>query len=271
MANGRRRRRQCCLIGAAFFSAGSSSGNSAVCAFGYVGGLSQQQSSSRSLRLAGGGRGSSRRSRVPSSPAQGKALFATARRRNAFVVEGGGANPVTSSSTADWSSDWRDLTKEEETALCELIIENRRIQDLQVELERKESRPVTVQEWAVAAGHPSAHQLMAALQEGRKAQRTLALCHQGLVRSVAYRYKQVSRTLSLDDLTQEGNVGLLQAVEKFDPTKGTRFSSYAVFRIKASVFRAIADKDRLVRVPVHAQDAAMRILAASHSLQLESG
>ncbi|CAM9522496.1 unnamed protein product [Ectocarpus fasciculatus] len=266
MANGRRRRRQCCLIGAAFFSAGSGS-NSAVCAFGYAGGLSQQQSLSRSLRLAGAGRGESRRSRVPSSPAQGKALFATARRRNAFVVEGGGANPVTSSSTADW----RDLTKEEETALCELIIENRRIQDLQVELERKESRPVTVQEWAVAAGHPSAHQLMAALQEGRKAQRTLALCHQGLVRSVAYRYKQVSHNLSLDDLTQEGNVGLLQAVDKFDPTKGTRFSSYAVFRIKASVLRAIADKDRLVRVPVHAQDAAMRILAASHALQLESG
>ncbi|CAM9763686.1 unnamed protein product [Ectocarpus sp. 6 AP-2014] len=267
MANGRRRRRQCCLIGAAFFSAGSGGSNSAVCAFGYVGGLSQQQSSSRWLRVAGGGRGASRRSRVPSSPAQGKTLFATARRRNAFVVEGGGANPVTSTSTADW----RDLTKEEETALCELIIENRRIQDLQVELERKESRPVTVQEWAVAAGHPSAHQLMAALQEGRKAQRTLALCHQGLVRSVAYRYKQVSRNLSLDDLTQEGNVGLLMAVEKFDPTKGTRFSSYAVFRIKASVLRAIADKDRLVRVPVHAQDAAMRILAASHALQLESG
>lgn len=76
---------------------------------------------------------------------------------------------------------------QEERALCEQIVENRRVQELQVELERKECRPVTVHEWAVAAGHPSAHQLMAALQEGRKAQRTMVLCHQGLVRSVAFR------------------------------------------------------------------------------------
>lgn len=76
---------------------------------------------------------------------------------------------------------------QEERELCEQIVEIRRVQELQVELERKEGRPVTVQEWAVAAGHPSAHQLMAALQEGRKAERTMVLCHQGLVRSVAYR------------------------------------------------------------------------------------
>lgn len=61
------------------------------------------------------------------------------------------------------------------------------MQDLQLELERTELRPVTVHEWAVAAGHPSAHQLMAALQEGRRAERTMLLCHQGLVRSVAFR------------------------------------------------------------------------------------
>ncbi|CAM9848294.1 unnamed protein product, partial [Scytosiphon promiscuus] len=273
----RRRRRECCFVGAAIFSfwgtgsGGSSSSSNAVSAFGFGGGLSPH-SLSRSLGWVGevipsrSARPARRRPRAPSSPGEGEALSATGRRESAFVVTDG-ATSVTASTT----SDWRDLSIEEETVLCERIVENRRVQDLQLELERKESRPVTVQEWAVAAGHPSAHQLMAALQEGRKAQRTLVLCHQGLVRSVAYRYKQVSRSLSLDDLTQEGNVGLLQAVEKFDPTKGTRFSSYAVFRIKASILRALADKDRLVRVPVHAQDTAMRILAASHALELEAG
>ncbi|CAM9559369.1 unnamed protein product [Hapterophycus canaliculatus] len=272
-ARRRRRRRECCFVGAALFSVWSTGGSSgiSVSAFGFGGGLSQH-TLSRSLGWVGeaiplrGARPARRRPRTPSSSTEGEALSAKGRRKSAFVVEGG-ATPVTASTTTDW----RDLSIEDETALCEQIVKNRRVQDLQLELERKESRPVTVQEWAVAAGHPSAHQLMAALQEGRKAQRTMVLCHQGLVRSVAYRYRQVSRSLSLDDLTQEGNVGLLQAVEKFDPTKGTRFSSYAVFRIKASILRALADKDRLVRVPVHAQDTAMRILATSHALQLESG
>lgn len=66
-------------------------------------------------------------------------------------------------------------------------------------------------------------------------------------------------------------MGLLKAVEHFNPSKGARFSSYAVFRIKAYILRAIADKDRLVRVPVHAQDTALRILAISHTLEVETG
>lgn len=87
-------------------------------------------------------------------------------------------------------------------ALCEQILEHRRVQDLQVELERKERRPVTVQEWAVAAGHPSSHQLMAALQSGRKAERTMVICHQGLVHSVAFRLVMTLGTMSLLNLNR---------------------------------------------------------------------
>lgn len=81
----------------------------------------------------------------------------------------------------------------------------------------------------------------------------------------------MSKSLSCEDLVQEGSMGLLQAVSRFDPSKGCRFSSYAVFRIKASILRAIANKDRLIRVPVHAQDAAMRLLAAEQALQSDAG
>lgn len=84
-----------------------------------------------------------------------------------------------------------ETSLQEERALCEHIVENRRVMELQADLERAQRRPVTVQEWAVAAGHPSADQLMAALQEGRKAERTIVMCHQELVRSVANRWVRV--------------------------------------------------------------------------------
>lgn len=80
----------------------------------------------------------------------------------------------------------------------------------------------------------------------------------------------MTNSLTFDDLVQEGTMGLMQAVVHFDPTKGCRFSSYAVFRIKASILRSIANKDRLIRVPVHAQDTAMRLLAVEHALQADS-
>jgi RNA polymerase primary sigma factor len=105
--------------------------------------------------------------------------------------------------------------------------------------------------------------------EGRAAQEHLILVNTRLVISVAKKY--TGRGLPLLDLIQEGNIGLIRAVKKFDWRRGHKFSTYATWWIRQAVTRAIADQSRTIRVPIHMGDQINKLLRLQQQLAQELG
>ncbi|MBZ0294836.1 MAG: RNA polymerase sigma factor RpoD [Anaerolineae bacterium] len=106
-------------------------------------------------------------------------------------------------------------------------------------------------------------------QDGRNAREHLIKANTRLVVSIAKKY--MSRGVPFLDLIQEGNLGLMKAVEKFDYRRGFRFSTYATWWIRQTITRAIADQGRTIRVPVHMSDRIRRLYRVARQLEQEYG
>ncbi len=141
--------------------------------------------------------------------------------------------------------------------------------EVQLAMKIEEGRRAEARLAAETPGSPAIPALELEVEKGLRARRRFIQANLRLVVSIAKRYQHSG--LPFLDLVQEGNLGLIRAVEKFEYQKGFKFSTYATWWIRQAISRAIADKGRTIRVPVHMMDTINQVQIAEHELTKRLG
>ncbi|UPH91386.1 RpoD/SigA family RNA polymerase sigma factor [Synechococcus sp. NB0720_010] len=161
------------------------------------------------------------------------------------------------------------LTHEQEITLGRQVQELVALEELEQELASREG--VEKPSPAVLAKEAGLTQvqLKKRLRSGQRAKERMVAANLRLVVSVAKKYTK--RNMELLDLIQEGTIGLVRGVEKFDPTRGYKFSTYAYWWIRQGITRAIAEKSRTIRLPIHITETLNKLKKGQRELSQELG
>jgi RNA polymerase nonessential primary-like sigma factor len=160
------------------------------------------------------------------------------------------------------------LTREQEIVYGKQVLQMMALLDAKEALEKKLHREPTLQEWAAHVKLSEA-EITETVQRGKRAKQKMIEANLRLVVAIAKKYQK--RNMEFLDLIQEGTLGLERGVEKFDPTRGYKFSTYAYWWIRQAITRAIAQQARTIRLPIHITEKLNKIKKVQRELAQKLG